>query len=253
MSSSNHSRITVDHLWKRYRRPHQRAATLKQAFLAFLRGQTGYDEFWAVKDISFTVGEGEAVGVIGPNGSGKSTLLGLIARVLRPTKGETHVEGRVCPLLELGTGFHPELTGRENVYLNASLLGLRGKQVRKRYDEIVAFSELADFMDAPVRTYSSGMYLRLAFSVAVHVDPDVLLIDEVLAVGDQRFHSKCIDKINSFREEGKAILLVTHDLPAVRQLCQRTIWMHQAEKLLEGPTEEVLDAYLKWANEQGWS
>ena len=249
--SSDHCRIRADHLWKLYRRPHQRAATLKQAFLAFLRGQTGYDEFWAVKDVSLTVNAGEAVGIIGPNGSGKSTLLGLIARVLRPTKGTAQVEGRVCPLLELGTGFHPELTGRENVYLNASLLGLRGKQVKECYEEIVEFAELAPFMDAPVRTYSSGMYLRLAFAVAVHVDPDILLIDEVLAVGDERFHTKCTHKIWSIRQQGKTILLVSHDLEAVSALCHRVVWMDQGEKRMEGAPKEVITAYMKWAGENG--
>ncbi len=197
------SRIEVRDLWKQYRRPHQRVNTLKEALVAFFRGQTGYEEFWALRSVSFTVNPGEVVGVVGPNGSGKSTLLAILARVLVATRGSVQVEGRVCPMLELGTGFHPDLTGRENVFMNASLLGLSRKQTAQQYDAIVDFAELSEFMDAPVKTYSSGMVVRLGFSVAVHLDPDVLLIDEVLGVGDEHFQHKSFERLRQFKQVGE--------------------------------------------------
>lgn len=237
------SRIEVRDLWKQYRRPHARVTTVKGAIVAFLRGQTGYDEFWALRSVSFKVGPGEAVGVVGPNGSGKSTLLAILARVLQPTRGLVKVEGRVCPLLELGTGFHPELSGRENVYLNASLLGLSRRETSRRYDDIVEFAEVADFMDAPVKTYSSGMVVRLGFSVAVHLDPDVLLIDEVLSVGDEHFQHKSFDRMMQFKEQGKTIFVVSHSLGSVQELCERAIWLDHGHMMMDAPSDQVIRKY----------
>ena len=237
------SRIEVRDLWKRYRRPHQRVSTLKEALLAFFRGQTGYEEFWALRSISFTVEPGEVVGVVGPNGSGKSTLLAILARVLVPTRGTVRVEGRVCPMLELGTGFHPDLTGRENVYLNASLLGLNRRETRDRYGAIVEFAELAEFMEAPVKTYSSGMVVRLGFSVAVHLDPDVLLIDEVLGVGDEHFQHKSFERLMEFKQQGKTILVVSHELNAIGRFCERAIWLDHGHMMMDSTSDQVVQKY----------
>jgi ABC-2 type transport system ATP-binding protein len=237
------SRIEVRDLWKQYRRPHQRVNTLKEALVAFFRGQTGYEEFWALRSVSFTVNPGEVVGVVGPNGSGKSTLLAILARVLVATRGSVQVEGRVCPMLELGTGFHPDLTGRENVYMNASLLGLRRKQTAQRYDAIVDFAELSEFMDAPVKTYSSGMVVRLGFSVAVHLDPDVLLIDEVLGVGDEHFQHKSFERLRQFKQEGKTILVVSHELNSIKKFCERAIWLDHGHMMMDGASEDVVAKY----------
>ncbi len=235
--------IEVRDLWKQYRRPHIKITSLKEAVVAFLRGQTGYTDFWALEGVSFAVAPGETVGVIGPNGSGKSTLLAIIARVLEPTKGLVKVEGKVCPLLELGTGFHPELSGRDNVYLNASLLGLSHDETRARYESIIEFAELPEVMDAPVKTYSTGMVVRLGFSVAVHMDPEVLLIDEVLSVGDEHFQHKSFARLKEFREAGKTIFVVSHDLAAVGRLCQRSLWMQDGKLITDGPSPQVIGAY----------
>ena len=235
--------IEVNELWKKYRRPHQKVSSLKEAVFALLRGQTGAEEFWALKNISFSVEPGEAIGLVGPNGSGKSTLLGLIARVLQATQGSIRVEGRICPLLELGTGFHPDLTGRENIFLNASLLGLRSREVLEKYDSIVTFAELEEVMDAPVKTYSTGMVVRLGFSVAVHLEPDILLIDEVLSVGDEHFQHKSFDRLLQFKEEGKTIFVVSHNLNAVKSLCERAIWLDRGRIIKDGEAEQVIAKY----------
>ena len=235
--------IEVREVWKKFRRPHIRVNSLKEAVVVFLRGQSGYDDFWALKGVSFTVSPGEAVALIGPNGSGKSTLFAMLARVLEPTKGTVRVDGRVCPLLELGTGFHPDLSGRDNVYLNGSLLGLSHREIEKRFDSIVEFAELPDVMDAPVKTYSSGMAVRLGFSVAVHVDPDVLLIDEVLAVGDEHFQHKSFARMQEFKKAGKTICVVSHDLFSVQALCERAIWIEYGDVKMDGGAEEVITAY----------
>jgi ABC-type polysaccharide/polyol phosphate transport system ATPase subunit len=237
--------IEVSNVWKQYRRPHQRVNTLKEAVIAFVRGQTGYEEFWALSRVSFTVEPGEAIGVIGPNGSGKSTLLGLLARVLKPTSGSVAVNGRICPLLGLGTGFHPELTGRENVFLNASLLGLGRREVARQYEAIVDFAELSDVMETPMKTYSTGMMVRLGFSVAVHLDPDVLLIDEVLSVGDEHFQHKSFDRLLQFKEAGRTIFVVSHDLSALAELCGRAIWLDGGNMVADTGCQEVIDAYRK--------
>jgi lipopolysaccharide transport system ATP-binding protein len=200
--------------------------------------------FTALESISFEVYKGECLGVIGRNGAGKSTLLGLAAGVLKPDRGKITVRGKVSPLLELGAGFHPELTGRENIILNGIILGMTKKEVLKKLDEIVAFSELEDFIDQPIRTYSSGMVTRLAFSVAVHLDPEILLVDEILAVGDANFQRKCIDKMLSFRKAGITILLVSHNLEQVQSVCDRVMWIDKHRVRTIGKPDEVCKAYL---------
>lgn len=199
--------------------------------------------FTALKNISFEVYRGECFGVIGRNGAGKSTLLGLTAGVLKPDKGHVLVKGRVSPLLELGAGFHPELTGRENIVLNGVLLGMTRKEILKKMDEVIEFSELGEFIDQPIRTYSSGMVTRLGFSVVAHLDPEILLVDEVLAVGDINFQKKCMDKIESFRKNRVTILIVSHSLEQVRKLCDRAMWIEEHEIKAIGKSEEVCKAY----------
>ena len=198
---------------------------------------------WAVKDVTFDILPGQSLGLIGRNGSGKSTILKLTSRILRPSAGRITTNGRISALLELGAGFHPDLTGRENIYLNASILGFSREQTEAYYDSIVTFSELEDFIDMPVKHYSSGMYMRLGFSVAVHVNPDILIVDEILSVGDQVFQTKCLDRIFGLKESGATILIVSHDLNTIRQLCSHLIWMEHGRVRQAGPTQEVADAY----------
>jgi ABC-type polysaccharide/polyol phosphate transport system ATPase subunit len=199
--------------------------------------------FYALKDVSFRVDRGECMAIVGGNGAGKSTLLSLVTGLCRPTEGRIQVNGRVAALLELGSGFHPDLTGAENILLNASLLGLSRAKTEECFDEIVEFSGVVDFIHEPLRTYSSGMTMRLAFSVAVHVDPDILIIDEVLGVGDQAFQAKCFDRIAQFKRAGKTLLFVSHSAQLVRQFCDRTLWLDNGEAVLVGTPDEVLDAY----------
>lgn len=206
--------------------------------------------FWALRDVSFEIKAGEAVGIIGTNGSGKSTVLKLISRIIYPNAGAVTVGGRVAALLELGAGFHPDLTGRENIDLNGSILGLRRHEIRSRIDEIVAFSELERFIDVPVRNYSSGMMMRLGFAVATAFQPEILLIDEVLAVGDQAFQDRCIRRIREIRDEGATLVLVSHDLGSVQRLCQRTIWIDDGRVCADGPTDRVSARYLSSIWEQ---
>jgi len=205
------------------------------------------DVFYALKDVSFHLEHGESMAVIGRNGAGKSTLLGVAAGLCKPSEGSVAVRGRVAALLELGSGFHPDLTGVENVRLNASLLGLSRSRTGEVFESIVDFSGIRDFIHDPVRTYSSGMVMRLAFSVAVHVDPDILIIDELLAVGDHRFQVKCFDKILQFKQAGKTLLFVSHGGGVVQQLCDRAIWLDHGEMLLDGPPAQVLAAYAEAA------
>ncbi len=201
------------------------------------------DVFYALRDVSFTVEHGESIGLIGANGAGKSTLLSLVAGLVDPDEGEVRVEGRVAPLLELGIGFHEELTGRENVRLNASLMGLSRRETARAFDAIVDFSELESFIDEPLRAYSTGMKLRLAFSVAIHCDPDILLIDEVLVVGDQAFQKKCMERIHDFRRQGKTLLCVSHSVAMVRSFCDRGIWLDHGKIVMSGTAAEVQNAY----------
>jgi ABC-type polysaccharide/polyol phosphate transport system ATPase subunit len=207
--------------------------------------KTHTEKFWALKNLSFSIRQGEAVGVVGGNGAGKSTLLGTIAGAISPTTGSVKVTGRLGALLELGAGFHPDLTGRENVYLNASLLGLEKDEIEAQFQSVLDFSELHDFIDAPLRNYSSGMQVRLGFSVAIHIHPDILIMDEALSVGDQNFQQKCMDKIIQFKEAGKTLLFVSHNGPQIQRLCERAIWLDHGTCRLDGPTNDVLAAYVK--------
>jgi ABC-type polysaccharide/polyol phosphate transport system ATPase subunit len=200
--------------------------------------------FWALRDVSFDVDTGESIGLIGRNGSGKSTILRLIGGIMRPTRGRVRVRGVVSALIELGAGFHPEFSGRENVYLYGALLGLSREQVRKRFDPIVEFAELAQFIDAPVKHYSSGMLMRLAFSIAAHVEPDVLLVDEVLAVGDAEFQQKCLARVEHLRRHGVAIVYVSHALDTVRQVCDRAVWLDRGRCQAIGTPNDVIQRYL---------
>lgn len=202
-------------------------------------------DFWALRDVTFDVRQGEAVGVVGHNGAGKSTLLGLVAGTIYPTSGVVQVSGRVSALLELGAGFHPDLSGRENIYLNASLLGMSHEEAQERYDWIVRFSELGDFIDAPIRTYSSGMWVRLAFAVAVFVEPEILIVDEVLAVGDADYQTKCCHRILELKQKGVTFLLVSHSPAHLRFLCSRVIWIEHGQVVADGPVQDVLSAYEK--------
>ena len=237
----------VAKVYRRFLHRHQ-FKTLKSALLTgtVLSDLRPDETFTALEGVSFEVPKGSTFGVIGENGSGKSTLLKLMAGITKPTRGHLAVQGRISALIELGAGFHPEISGRENVAINGIMLGLTRRQVQERFDDIVAFAELQDFIDAPVKTYSSGMYMRLGFSVAIHVDPDVLLIDEVLAVGDEAFTRKCLDKIGEFRRRGKTIVLVTHSLGLVEKMCDEAMWLRHGHKADIGDPKRVVDAYLTY-------
>lgn len=236
------SAIRFDGVSKRFTIHHERPRSFQDLLIRGLRQGTS-EPFWALRDISFTAEPGSAIGIVGTNGSGKSTLLKLATRILAPTTGKISVSGRVSALLELGAGFHPELSGRDNIFLNASIMGMRRADVAARFDAIVSFAELEPFIDTPVKHYSSGMYARLAFAVAVHVDPDVLLIDEVLSVGDESFQERCLEKIYRFRREGKTILLVSHDLASIRTLCNEAIWLDKGRLRARGDPGTVVADY----------
>src|SRR4051794_32047631 len=207
-------------------------------------------EFWALQDVSFEVPQGETFGIVGHNGAGKSTLLKILSRVTPPTTGEIRVRGRVGALLEVGTGFHGELTGRENIFLNGSILGMRRAEVERKFDEIVEFAEVEQFIDTPVKRYSSGMYLRLAFSVAAHLEPEILIVDEVLSVGDLAFQEKCLGRMEDVASEGRTVLFVSHNLTAVSKLCPRSMLLVRGEKVTEGPTQQVIDRYVAEARKR---
>jgi ABC-type polysaccharide/polyol phosphate transport system ATPase subunit len=244
------SAIEFRHVSKRFKIRHDRVTSFRAAVVDRLRGAWHNEEFWALRDIGFDISAGETVAIIGANGSGKSTILKLVARIIEPTRGAVSTHGSVSALLELGTGFHADYTGRENIYLFGSFQGQSPKEVNKRYDEIVAFSELRHFIDQPVKHYSSGMYLRLAFSAAIILDPDILLIDEMLAVGDEHFQHKCLDRLAELRSLGKTIVIVTHDLLRVRQVCTRALWIEDGVCLQDGPPEVVVASYLRRVSEQ---
>src|SRR5205085_1204491 len=235
----------VHKIYRRYGRRKQ-FATLKSALLSgsVLRDLRPDAVFEALKGVTFDVAKGKTFGVVGRNGSGKSTMLKLIAGIGKPTAGTIRVDGRVSALIELGAGFHPEISGRENVYINGLMLGLSRREITRRFDEIVRFAELEEFIDAPVKTYSSGMYMRLGFAVAINVDPDVLLVDEVLAVGDESFTHKCLDKFAEFRRRGRTILLVTHSLDLVTRFCDEALWLDAGVARAQGDPKRVIDAYL---------
>jgi lipopolysaccharide transport system ATP-binding protein len=247
--------IKVEGLGKRYQIGAQQTpygslretlAGAVRAPLKLLRRRTEGEpsSFWAVKDVSFDVQPGEVVGVIGRNGAGKSTLLKLLSRITEPTAGRIELYGRVGSLLEVGTGFHPELSGRENIYLNGAILGMARTEIARKFDEIVAFAEVERFIDTPVKHYSSGMYLRLAFAVAAHLEPEILIVDEVLAVGDMRFQRKCLDKMQEVGKQGRTVIFVSHNMPAITRLCPRTILLDGGTVLRDGPSYQVVSAYL---------
>lgn len=239
--------IVVERLSKRFRLAHERSLNLKSALLTLVRGRAGYEELWALREVSLRVARGETVAVVGSNGSGKSTLLSLIAGILRPTAGRIETSGRVFALFELGAGFHPELSGRDNVYLNGSLLGLSRREITAKLPAIAEFAELEAFIDSPVKSYSTGMYMRLGFAIAAQIDPDVLLIDEALAVGDEHFQAKCYRTIAEFQQRGKTIVVVSHDDDAIRRIAGRVIWLERGEIRADGPVEVALQRYLDYA------
>ncbi len=235
--------IRLEDVSVRYRVPHERIGTFKEYVIRRLQRRVSHDEFWALRGVDLQVGQGEVFGIIGRNGAGKSTLLKVVARVLRPTIGRVWVRGRVAPLLEVGAGFHSELTGRENVFLNGTLLGFTWREMRAKFDRIVDYAELWEFIDAPLRTYSSGMVARLGFAIATDAKPDVLIVDEVLAVGDEAFQHKSAARMNEFREQGATILLVTHNMANVRAMCQRAAWLERGQVLALGSAEQVAAQY----------
>jgi ABC-type polysaccharide/polyol phosphate transport system ATPase subunit len=243
--SSNQPAISFKNVSKRFTYSREQPQSIQETLISLLGRRRRYPkkELWALRDLSFDLYPGESLGIVGRNGSGKSTVLKLVARILRPSSGQVMVNGRVSALLELGAGFHPDLTGRENIALNASVLGLSQRDVDSKFDEIVEFSELGEFIDMPVKHYSSGMYMRLGFSVAIHVDPDILIIDEILAVGDQAFQTKCIDRIYELHRAGVAIILISHNLNVVKRMCSRLIWLDQGHMRASGLTEEVASQY----------
>ena len=238
------SAIIVDNVSKRFRIPHEKKRTVFQNIVGLVKRQFSYEEFWALKDISFQVEKGEALGIIGRNGSGKSTLLKIMAKVLYPDSGSVTLNGKVASFLKLGVGFQAELTARENVYIYSSILGVGRKQVDRIYDDIFDFAELKKFENMKLKNFSSGMNMRLAFSTAIHAVPDTLLIDEVFAVGDEAFQKKCRDKMNQFKAEGKTIVFVSHALDSVQALCQRTILLNEGRIVTMGDTEKVINDYL---------
>jgi ABC-2 type transport system ATP-binding protein/lipopolysaccharide transport system ATP-binding protein len=238
--------IVVDDVSKVFRLYKERSSSLKERVTRLQRPV--YDKYWALKDVSLTVPRGTTFGLIGHNGSGKSTLLRLMAGIHRPTSGKVHIDGRVSALLELGAGFHPELTGRENIYLNGSILGLNRKTINTKIDEIIDFAGLGEFIDTPVKIYSSGMFVRLGFSVAVHVDPDILIIDEVIAVGDEDFQRRCFDHLYRLRSKGSTIVMVTHSLNLVQQMCDNAAWLDHGELKALGAAPDVVHHYVDQVN-----
>ena len=235
--------IEVKDLYKNFTVYYDKANTVKERLIRFGKGKK--EEREILKGINLEIKKGDVVGLIGINGSGKSTLLKLMTKIIYPTKGTVETQGKLTSLLELGAGFHPDFSGRENIYFNASIFGLTRKEIDKRLDQIIEFSELQSFIDNPVRTYSSGMYMRLAFSVAINVDAEILLIDEILSVGDQHFQEKCFKKIEELKAEGKTIVFVTHGMGAVKRFCTRAVWLHQGKIKMDGKTNEVIDEYIK--------
>jgi lipopolysaccharide transport system ATP-binding protein len=236
--------IQFENVFKRFILHHARPRSFQELVIGALWRSRSRDELWALNDVSFEVERGEMLGIIGPNGSGKSTILKLISRILEPTSGSITVDGKVSALIELGAGFHPDLTGRENVYLNGSILGLSQEEMDARFKEIVAFAELERFIDMPLKIYSSGMYMRLGFAIAINVEPDILLIDEVLAVGDESFQKKCLAKIEEFKQQGKTMVFVSHGLETVRKLCDKAIWLEEGEIQSMGSPDKVIYDYL---------
>lgn len=234
--------VVVQGVSKRFRLYHERNQSLKAALMR--RRRASYEEFWALRDVSLSIESGCTYGLVGENGSGKSTLLKCIARILRPDHGRVATKGKMAALLELGSGFHPELSGRENIFLNGSILGLSKRELTRKFDEIVDFAGVEQFVDQPVKNYSSGMYVRLGFSIAINVDPEILLVDEVLAVGDAAFQRKCQEKFSEFRRSGKTVVIVSHAMESVRTLCDEVAWLEHGRLLKTGRADEVVDEYV---------
>jgi ABC-type polysaccharide/polyol phosphate transport system ATPase subunit len=235
--------IQLENIGVCYRAPSERIQSIKEYTIRWLQGKIQHREFWALREVNFCVRQGETLGLIGNNGAGKSTLLKLVARVLRPTTGRVVVRGNVAPLLEFGAGFHPELTGRENIFLNGALLGYTHRQMEEKFSRIVDFAELWEFIDAPLRTYSSGMWARLGFAVATDVAPDILIIDEVLSVGDEAFQRKSAARMQEFRDQGATILVVSHSMNLIESMCQRVAWLHHGRLMDVGDPAAVIQSY----------
>lgn len=234
--------VEVNNVGKRFRLYHERNQSLKTALM---RGRVSkYEDFWALKDIDFSIPQGSSFGLIGSNGSGKSTLLKCLARIYTPTEGSIKYNGHMAALLEVGSGFHHELSGRENIYLNGSILGMSKKEIDRKYDEIVDFSGVEKFIDQPVKNYSSGMYVRLGFSVAISVEPEILVVDEVLAVGDAEFQEKCLNKFREFRNEGRTVIMVTHSMEAVKEMCDHAAWIEKGTLKSVGDANTTVNDYL---------
>lgn len=244
MSSDQKSCIVVDNVYKTFNVYLDKANTIKEKLL-FLFSRNKKEKREVLKGINLTIKQGETVALIGVNGSGKSTLLKLMTKIIYPNKGKIYTNGKLTSLLELGAGFHPDFSGRENIYFNASIFGLTRKEIDERLEDIIEFSELRDFIDNPVRTYSSGMYMRLAFAVAINVDADILLIDEILSVGDEHFQNKCFDKMLELKAKGKTMVFVTHSMASVKRLCDRAVWLSEGKIKMDGNTEEVVEEYIK--------
>lgn len=243
MMAKSDNAIEVKSMSKDFKLIYDKPNTLKERLVFWKNTKKEYRH--VLKNINLSIKKGETVALIGTNGSGKSTLLKLMTKIIYPTKGTIKTNGKLTSLLELGAGFHPDFTGRENIYFNASIFGLTAAEIDKRVDDIIKFSELEEFIDAPVRTYSSGMYMRLAFSVAINVDADILLIDEILAVGDQHFQDKCFEKLEELKNSGRTIVIVSHSLDSVEKLCNRAVWIYNGEVRLDGNTKDVIAEYLK--------
>ena len=241
--------IEINNVSKKFKLAHEKHGTIKEAITSIFKRKDSKQEFWALKDISLNIEKGQSVGIIGPNGSGKSTLLKLITNIIKPTKGEVKIVGEVSGLLELGAGFHPDLTGRENIYLNGAILGFKKKDIDAKYDEIVKFAELEEFIDTPVKHYSSGMYMRLGFSIAINVNPDIMLIDEVFAVGDQNFQNKCLNKINEFKMNKGTIIIVSHSLEQIKRICGKAVFTYKGEIKEQGEPEIVIHKYNEFMRE----
>ena len=251
--------VSVRNLSKRYfvGRPRNSSPTLREAFVGAINSPLAHlrqrwndagDPLWVLKDVSFDVAPGEVVGLIGRNGAGKSTLLKILARIVKPSAGEVDIYGRVGSLLEVGTGFHPDLTGRDNIFLNGTILGMKSQEIKRNFDEIVAFAEVSQFLDTPVKYYSSGMYLRLAFAIAAHLEPEILLLDEVLAVGDEAFQKKCLKKMKAVSRDGRTIFFVSHNMAAIRHLCRRVFLIRSGHLYEEDNAETGVTKYLEDAS-----
>lgn len=248
MPTESKPAIILENVSVRYRLPSERIGTLKEYAIRLLQRRLKHREFWAIKDLDLNIQQGEVFGIVGDNGAGKSTLLKVISKVLRPTTGRVRIYGKIAPLLELGAGFHPELSGRENVFLNGALLGYSHDEMNQVFNEIVEFSELAEFIDAPIRTYSSGMYARLGFAVATAHQPEILIVDEILSVGDEAFQRKCTDRIAGFRENGATVLMVSHNLDLIAGMCNRAAWLDHGKLIHIGNAEEVVAKYREGAH-----